>query len=112
MSGAQDTSPVGTPDEQDRSLLPPSLPSDYVTSTQNDISVAASLSTTNGATTPVPKPSPRLKHMQLPKCLPYETESLEEMDKRLEVIARRLLDSVKAGEWEVGFKGWCTRLRE
>ena len=43
-----------------------------------------------------PKEKPRLDQLDYQKALPYETESLEEMDTRLELILRRLVDCVRA----------------
>lgn len=42
----------------------------------------------------------------LPLSLPYEVESLEDMDARLEHIVTRLLECVKACEWSHGFRTW------
>ncbi len=60
--------------------------------------------------TSIPKPDPRLSRLTLQKCLPYEVETLAEMDERLEVIVARLLDCVEAREWDVGFALWSRRL--
>ena len=42
--------------------------------------------------------------------LPYEVETLEEMDERLEVIAAKLVECVKAREWGLGFRMWDSAL--
>lgn len=43
-----------------------------------------------------PKEKPREKQLQYMESVPYECESLQEMDNRLEEIVRRLIDCVKA----------------
>lgn len=43
-----------------------------------------------------PKEKPRQEQLDYPESLPYETESLEEMDRKLEEIVRRLIDCVRA----------------
>lgn len=43
-----------------------------------------------------PKEKPRQEQLDYPESLPYETESLEEMDHKLEEIVRRLIDCVRA----------------
>jgi proteasome activator subunit 4 len=55
---------------------------------------------------------PRLNRMVLAKSLPYETESLEEMDARLEHIAARLVDCIEAGEWADAFPYWVRKLQK
>jgi hypothetical protein len=85
------------------------------TAVSTAISNLTSVLTTNGETSQAnvgeaAKPDPRLRHMHLAKCLPYETESLEEMDTRLEFIVRRILDCVQAGDWSYGFTVWTKQL--
>ena len=53
---------------------------------------------------------PRLSCLGLPLTLPYEVETLAEMDDRLELIACRLVECVKAREWEGGFRIWDAAL--
>lgn len=43
-----------------------------------------------------PKEKPREKQLQYLDSVPYGCESLEEMDRRLEEIVRRLIDCVRA----------------
>lgn len=43
-----------------------------------------------------PKEKPRQEQLDYQKALPYETESLEVMDARLEEILRSLVDCVRA----------------
>ncbi|GAA5836406.1 hypothetical protein JCM11251_007072, partial [Rhodosporidiobolus azoricus] len=57
-----------------------------------------------------PKEKPRSEQLDYPKSLPYETESLEEMDRKLEEIVRRLVDCVRAKDYDVGFVQWNHRL--
>jgi proteasome activator subunit 4 len=53
---------------------------------------------------------PRLSSLGLPLTLPYEVETLGEMDERLEVIAVKLVECVKAREWGLGFRMWDSAL--
>jgi proteasome activator subunit 4 len=46
----------------------------------------------------------------LPLSLPYEVETLEEMDDRLEYICCKLAECVKARDWNTGFKNWDSAL--
>ncbi|BEI84863.1 hypothetical protein CcaverHIS002_0502640 [Cutaneotrichosporon cavernicola] len=46
----------------------------------------------------------------LPLSLPYEVESLADMDARLELIVTRLTECVKACEWSIGFRMWTSAL--
>ncbi|GAA6033408.1 hypothetical protein JCM8097_006736 [Rhodosporidiobolus ruineniae] len=57
-----------------------------------------------------PKEKPRSEQLDYPQSLPYEAESLEEMDQKLEVIVRRLVDCVRAKDYDVGFVQWNHRL--
>jgi proteasome activator subunit 4 len=52
----------------------------------------------------------RLSCLGLPLSLPYEVESLADMDARLEVIVTRLTECVKAREWSIGFRMWTSAL--
>jgi proteasome activator subunit 4 len=52
----------------------------------------------------------RLSCLGLPLCLPYEVETLEEMDERLDAIACKLVECVKAREWGMGFRMWDSAL--
>ena len=45
---------------------------------------------------PKPKEKPRTEQLDYPKSLPYAVESLEEMDGKLDLILRRLVDCVRA----------------
>jgi proteasome activator subunit 4 len=58
------------------------------------------------------KADPRRKRMVLARSLPYTTETLEEMDARLEHIAGRLVDCIEAGDWEYPFAYWTRRLQK
>lgn len=58
------------------------------------------------------KGDPRLKRMKLAKCLPYEVETLEEMDVKLEYIITKLTVSIEAQDWEFGFRTWLSRLNK
>jgi hypothetical protein len=58
------------------------------------------------------KADPRLKRMVLSQSLPYKTETLDEMDARLEHIAGRLVDTIEAGDWDQPFQYWSARLME
>ena len=53
------------------------------------------------------------RHLQLeyPNSLPYACESLEEFDARLDHIIRRLIDSVRAKDYDIGFIQWDHRLQ-
>ena len=53
---------------------------------------------------------PRLSCLGLPLSLPYEVETLAEMDERLDVIACKLVECVKAREWGLGFRMWDSAL--
>ncbi|GAA6008845.1 hypothetical protein JCM10207_001745 [Rhodosporidiobolus poonsookiae] len=57
-----------------------------------------------------PKEKPRSEQLDYPNSLPYEAESLEEMDEKLELIVRRLIDCVRAKDYDVGFVQWNHRL--
>ncbi|GAA5990546.1 hypothetical protein JCM10908_003124 [Rhodotorula pacifica] len=57
-----------------------------------------------------PQEKPREEQLDYPESLPYETESLEEMDAKLEEIVRRLVDCVRAKDYDVGFVQWNHRL--
>jgi hypothetical protein len=58
-----------------------------------------------------PQPDdPRLSCLGLPLSLPYEVETLAEMDDRLDLICCRLVECVKAGEWGLGFRMWDSAL--
>lgn len=46
----------------------------------------------------------------LPLSLPYEVETLAEMDDRLEYICAKLVECIKAGEWGQGFRTWDTAM--
>lgn len=46
----------------------------------------------------------------LPLSLPYEVESLADMDARLEAILCRLTECVQAEEWFTGFNTWNSAL--
>lgn len=52
----------------------------------------------------------RLSCLGLPLSLPYEVESLADMDDRLELIVTRLTECVKAREWGLGFRMWNSTL--
>jgi proteasome activator subunit 4 len=53
---------------------------------------------------------PRLSCLGLPLSLPYEVETLAEMDERLEEIICKLMTCIKARDWEVSFKVWDSNL--
>ncbi|KAL7421289.1 Proteasome activator BLM10 [Cryptotrichosporon argae] len=52
----------------------------------------------------------RTSCLGLPLALPYEVETLAEMDDRLELICCRLIELVKAREWGMGFRMWNSAL--
>lgn len=52
----------------------------------------------------------RLSCLGLPLSLPYEVETLAEMDDRLEHIACKLVECVQAREWNLGFRMWDAAL--
>lgn len=52
----------------------------------------------------------RLSNLGVPLALPYEVESLAEMDARAEFIVCRLTECVKAKDWLVGFRWWAQEL--
>jgi len=52
----------------------------------------------------------RRSMLGLPLSLPYEVESLAEMDARLEHIICKLTECVKAHEWFTGFNTWNSAL--
>nr|XP_019009928.1 proteasome activator subunit 4 [Kwoniella pini CBS 10737]OCF48709.1 proteasome activator subunit 4 [Kwoniella pini CBS 10737] len=52
----------------------------------------------------------RLSYLGLPLCLPYEVETLAEMDDKLELICCRLVECIKAREYGTGFKAWDSAL--
>lgn len=56
------------------------------------------------------KVDPRIKRMKLAKCLPYEVETLEDMDQKLDYIITKLTVSIEARDWEFGFRTWLSRL--
>ena len=53
---------------------------------------------------------PRLSALGLPLSLPYNVETLAEMDDRLELIVQRLVECIKAREWGLGFRTWDAAL--
>ncbi|BGP18854.1 hypothetical protein JCM10213_003509 [Rhodosporidiobolus nylandii] len=57
-----------------------------------------------------PKEKPRSEQLDYPNSLPYQAETIEEMDEKLEFIVRRLVDCVKAKDYDVGFVQWNHRL--
>lgn len=60
-----------------------------------------------------PHPQPddyRLSSLGLPLSLPYEVETLAEMDEKLELIACRLLECVKARDFAGAFARWDSHL--
>ncbi|WVQ63803.1 uncharacterized protein L199_001958 [Kwoniella botswanensis] len=53
---------------------------------------------------------PRLSCLGLPLSLPYEVESLAEMDDKLELILCRMIECIKAREYGMGFRVWDSAL--
>lgn len=53
---------------------------------------------------------PRTSCLGLPLALPYEVETLDEMDDRLERICCKLAECIKAREWQMGFRTWDNAL--
>lgn len=53
---------------------------------------------------------PRLSCLGLPLSLPYEVETLADMDDRLDLIVCRLVECIKAREWGMGFRIWDSAL--
>ncbi len=45
---------------------------------------------------PKPKEKPRTEQLDYPNSLPYGVETIEEMDHKLDLILRRLVDCVRA----------------
>ncbi|SPO23145.1 related to BLM10 - proteasome activator subunit [Ustilago trichophora] len=62
---------------------------------------------------PAKKPKGENRHLQLdyPQSLPYECESLEEFDARLDHIIRRLVDCVRTKDYDIGLIQWNHRLQ-
>lgn len=54
----------------------------------------------------------RASMLGLPLSLPFEAETLAEMDERLEVICCRLIESVKGRGFLSGFRIWNSHLSE
>ncbi|CAO1625770.1 unnamed protein product [Sympodiomycopsis kandeliae] len=54
---------------------------------------------------------PRVHFMDWQESLPYEVESLEEFDLRLEFVMKRLVQSVETKDWNVGLLQWTHRLQ-
>ena len=52
----------------------------------------------------------RASCLGLPLSLPYEVETLEEMDDRLEYICCKLAECIRAREWHMGFLQWDNAL--
>ncbi|ORY33092.1 putative membrane protein [Naematelia encephala] len=67
---------------------------------------------TNGesATHAINPDDPRLSCLGLPLSLPYEVETLAEMDQRLDHIACKLVECAKAREFGLGFRMWDSAL--
>ncbi|KAK8843981.1 hypothetical protein IAR55_006774 [Kwoniella newhampshirensis] len=53
---------------------------------------------------------PRLSCLGLPLSLPYEVETLAEMDDKLDLICCRMVECVKAREFGMGFRVWDSAL--
>ncbi|WRT69165.1 uncharacterized protein IL334_006149 [Kwoniella shivajii] len=53
---------------------------------------------------------PRLSYLGLPLALPYEVETLAEMDDKLELICCKLIECIKAREYGMGFRVWNSAL--
>nr|XP_019049698.1 proteasome activator subunit 4 [Kwoniella bestiolae CBS 10118]OCF28628.1 proteasome activator subunit 4 [Kwoniella bestiolae CBS 10118] len=53
---------------------------------------------------------PRLSCLGLPLSLPYDVESLAEMDDKLELILCRMIECIKAREYGMGFRVWDSAL--
>ncbi|KAJ9106278.1 hypothetical protein QFC21_001423 [Naganishia friedmannii] len=49
---------------------------------------------------------PRAKRMKLALCLPYQVETLEQMDAKLDYIITKLTVAIEAQDWEYGFRSW------
>lgn len=62
----------------------------------DDLHLPAIASASPRAKLQQPKEKPREEQLEYQKSVPYETETLEEMDRRLEEILRRLVDCVRA----------------
>ncbi|SNX83239.1 related to BLM10 - proteasome activator subunit [Melanopsichium pennsylvanicum] len=62
---------------------------------------------------PTKKPKGENRHLQLdyPQSLPYECESLEHFDLRLDHIIRRLVDCVRTKDYDIGLIQWNHRLQ-
>ncbi|SCV72468.1 BQ2448_4005 [Microbotryum intermedium] len=57
-----------------------------------------------------PVEKPREQQLQYQNALPYPVESWQEMDQKLELIVRRLIECVRAKDYDVGFVQWNHRL--
>jgi proteasome activator subunit 4 len=70
------------------------------------------LSLDGAASQPAKKPRTENRHLQLdyPQSLPYVCETLDEFDARLDHIIRRLVDCVRAKDYDIGLVQWNHRL--
>ncbi|GAA94209.1 uncharacterized protein L969DRAFT_375946 [Mixia osmundae IAM 14324] len=81
-----------------------------------DSEVMAGLDHRARSTTPMPvKPSQdeqddRTQYMDYPDSLPYSAETMDEMDRRLEEICMRIIESVQARDLDEGLVVWNHRL--
>jgi proteasome activator subunit 4 len=55
---------------------------------------------------------PRTKRMKLALCLPYQVETLEQMDQKLDYIITKLTVAIEAQDWEYGFRSWLGGLNK
>ncbi|KAJ9109877.1 hypothetical protein QFC19_001856 [Naganishia cerealis] len=55
---------------------------------------------------------PRTKRMKLASCLPYQVETLEQMDQKLDYIITKLTVAIEAQDWEYGFRSWLGGLNK
>ncbi|ETS62890.1 hypothetical protein PaG_02652 [Moesziomyces aphidis] len=71
------------------------------------------LSLDGAASQPAKKPRTENRHLQLdyPQSLPYVCETLDEFDARLDHIIRRLVDCVRAKDYDIGLVQWNHRLQ-
>lgn len=73
-------------------------------STQDQTTPTASTSTLTA------KPDRRHHLMSWPNMMPYEVETLDEMDRRLDLIVTRLSEAVEAKAWSIAFYSWHREL--
>lgn len=92
---------------------------DLISAADNLALPPAARSASSSAILPPPRPHKKKKmtkdkrHNKLdwPESLPYETESLEEFDARLDFISKRLVQCVETQDYDIGLSQWTNRLQ-